>query len=219
MEDIKNLKKVLSGQREELIEEMKKKMEEASNKRNFERAKKLKEQIKSLQHIRDIGMISEPRITKFDGARDFRIEGYDISNISGTSAVGSMVSFKDGKPDKKYYRKFKIKTIKKQNDPGMMEEVLERRLKHEEWPYPDLIVVDGGKPQISAVEGVLSESGLEIPTIGIAKGPDRNKNEFLGGEIPDWTDKETLKKVRDEAHRFAIKYHKKLRAEKSGIED
>lgn len=144
------------------------------------------------------------------------IEGYDISNISGKFAVGSKVSFKDGKPDKKKYKHFKMETPGP-NDFAMMEELLTRRLKMvEQDPEPDLIVIDGGKGQLGMACGVLEELNLtHIPIIGLAKEfeeiyvpnskrpiiiPKNNKALHL------------LQQVRDESHRFAITYHRKLRS-------
>ncbi|WP_405267756.1 excinuclease ABC subunit UvrC [Methanobrevibacter sp.] len=144
------------------------------------------------------------------------IEGYDISNISGKFAVGSKVSFKDGKPNKKMYKHFKMETPGP-NDFAMMEELLTRRLKLiDSDPEPDLIVIDGGKGQLGMACGVLEELNLtHIPVIGIAKEfeeiyvpnskrpiiiPKNNKALHL------------LQQVRDESHRFAITYHRKLRS-------
>ncbi len=144
------------------------------------------------------------------------IEGYDISNISGKFAVGSKVSFKDGKPNKKMYKHFKMETPGP-NDFAMMEELLTRRLKLiDSDPEPDLIVIDGGKGHLGMACGVLEELNLtHIPVIGLAKEfeeiyvpnskrpiiiPKNNKALHL------------LQQVRDESHRFAITYHRKLRS-------
>ena len=144
------------------------------------------------------------------------IEGYDISNISGKFAVGSKVSFKDGKPDKKRYKHFRMETPGP-NDFAMMEELLTRRLKMvDSDPEPDLMVIDGGKGQLGMACGVLEKLNLtHIPVIGLAKEfeeiyipnskrpiiiPKNNKALHL------------LQQVRDESHRFAITYHRKLRS-------
>jgi excinuclease ABC subunit C len=95
----------------------------------------------------------------------------------------------------------------------MLREVIERRLGNE-WDLPNLMLIDGGKGQVHAAEAVLSEQGMKIPVVGIAKGPERKKNEFIGA-VPKWADEKTLIRVRDEAHRFAISYHRKLRGAKS----
>nr|WP_295001538.1 excinuclease ABC subunit UvrC [uncultured Methanobrevibacter sp.] len=144
------------------------------------------------------------------------IEGYDISNISGKFAVGSKVSFKEGKPNKKMYKHFKMETPGP-NDFAMMEELLTRRLKMiDRDPEPDLIVIDGGKGQLGMAYGVLEKLNLtHIPIIGLAKEfeevftphssrpiiiPKNNSALYL------------LQQVRDESHRFAITYHRKLRS-------
>lgn len=210
--DVRNLKKVLQGKKKDLVDDLEKKMRKASDDQKFEEAGVLKRQIFALTHINDTALIGESKIGDEDSGG--RIEGYDISNISGTSAVGSMVVFEGKSPKRKDYRKFKIRTIRGQDDTGMMKEVMKRRLGHEDWLLPDLILVDGGKGQVNAVQKVLSEEGFNIPVVGIAKGPERKKNEFIG-KIPEGIDENTLIRVRDEAHRFAIKYHKDLRGKKS----
>jgi len=141
------------------------------------------------------------------------IEGYDISNIGGKEAVGSMVVFRDGKPDKSSYKKFRIKTIEGPNDFGMMQEVLWRRLNNSEWELPDIILIDGGLGQVSAVKEVLDRNGYNIPLVGLAKReevvwlPDGNRF-----KLPRRSEAlKLLQRIRDEAHRFAVRYHHQLR--------
>lgn len=158
----------------------------------------------------------------------FSIECFDISNIQGSIAVASMVRFEDGKPAKSRYRRYRIKTVFGANDYAMMYEVLQRRLKRaeqEDWELPDLILIDGGKGQLNIVHQVLSELGFldKVKLASIAKG-----REEVGIDkiyIPGRKDSVPLTKnsqellflmrIRDEAHRFAITYHKKLRAKKA----
>ena len=148
-----------------------------------------------------------------------RIETYDISNLQGRLPVGSMVVFSEGIPSKSQYRKFEIKSLPAEpNDVAMMVEVLTRRLKHEDSKFserfPDLIVIDGGKPQVNAIAKVISALEKEIPVIGLAK---REEEVFLPNRRkPVPFPKESaalrlLKQTRDEAHRFAITYHKSRR--------
>lgn len=145
-----------------------------------------------------------------------RIECYDISNTSGLNATGSMVVFTNGEKDSASYRRFKIKKFynNKPNDFAMMQEVLERRLQHKEWPTPSLIIVDGGKGQVSSVKDSLEKYNLNIPLIGLAKREETiitsNLKEIL---LPENSKSlHLIMRLRDEAHRFAITYHKKLRA-------
>ncbi|MCL4400211.1 excinuclease ABC subunit UvrC [Patescibacteria group bacterium] len=210
--NIKNIKLFFSGKKGRIIKSLESEMKRASKTLNFERAGELKRQLFALQHIQDVALIKEDEIsnTKYQIQNTkYRIEGYDISNISGTSAVGSMVVFTNNEPDKSEYRKFKIKTVFKPDDFGMLKEVLERRLGNN-WPLPDLFLIDGGRGQVSAIRGILDMAGIKIPVVGIAKGPERKRNDVTG-EIPSFTNLKTLIKIRDEAHRFAISYHKKIR--------
>ncbi|WEU40459.1 MAG: excinuclease ABC subunit UvrC [Candidatus Odinarchaeum yellowstonii] len=145
-----------------------------------------------------------------------KIEAFDISNIRGAQPVGSRVVFLNGYPFKKGYRMYKIKTVKGQNDYEMLKEVLNRRLKRiSSDETPDLIVVDGGRGQLNAALDVLTDHGLNIPVIGLAKEKDEvytplSKEPLL---FPDDSGfKKTLQYIRDEAHRFAVNYHRKLRS-------
>lgn len=215
LKNIRNIKLFFDGKKRQVVIALKKEMKQASAALEFERAEKLQRRIFALQHIRDVALIGDSQISvpDEDGKPKIRIEGYDISNISGTSAVGSMVVFENGAPNKSEYRKFKIRTFDASNDVGMMREVLRRRFQNS-WPLPQVILIDGGAPQVSVAHKVLAEFSLNIPIVGIAKGPERKKNEFIGA-IPAGVTPITLIRVRDEAHRFAISYHKKLRATKS----
>ncbi|MEK7181202.1 MAG: excinuclease ABC subunit UvrC [Patescibacteria group bacterium] len=209
--NIKNIKLFFAGKKKKILESLKKEIRVLSKNLEFEKAEKTKHQIFALQHIQDTAFISESEVISpklLVNSR--RIEGYDISNISGTSAVGSMVVFMNGKPERSSYRKFKIYTVKGPDDTGMIKEILSRRLRHKEWPFPDLILIDGGGGQINAAKSALVVAGLKIPVIGIVKGPERKRNDIIG-LAPKWIDKKVLIQVRDEAHRFAISYHKKLR--------
>jgi excinuclease ABC subunit C len=221
---IDRLKLFLEGKKKAVLKSLEKDMKEQSKKQEFEKADKLRRQIFALQHIRDIALIADNETLMMGASAlkpGYRIEGYDISNISGTSAVGSMVVFEDGEANKNEYRKFKIKSIFQPNDVGMLKEVLERRFAHadasegskDRWAMPDLILVDGGLAQVNMARRVLLQAQLKIPILGIAKGPRRDRNDIIG-LIPKGVHKETLVKVRDEAHRFAIGYHRVLRARK-----
>ncbi len=210
LKTIRNIKLFLQGKKKVLLKKLEAEMKSASKKLEFERAEKLRRQIFALRHIRDVALITgddiEARSMKYEARR---IEGYDVSNISGSSATGSMVVFANGKPDKDEYRRFRISTIKQADDVGMIKEVLRRRFNNP-WPYPAMILIDGGKGQVNAVKSVLNEFGLKLPVVGIAKGPTRKKNEFVGYK-PTPEEEKLLIKVREEAHRFAISYHRKLR--------
>ena len=149
-----------------------------------------------------------------------RIESYDISNIQGSLATGSMVVFTDGNSDKKEYRKFKIKGMESPNDFAMLQQVARRRFadKHNDWPKPDLVLIDGGKGQLSAVGKIFSELEIDIPLVAVAK---REEEIFIPDSkepirLPYDSDALYLvQRMRDEAHRFTISYHRNLRSKKS----
>jgi excinuclease ABC subunit C len=162
-----------------------------------------------------------------------RIECYDISNIHGADAVGSGVAFIDGEPSKHHYRHYKIRTVSGSDDYGMMREVLERRLSRgmKEGDLPDLLVVDGGRGQLNVALAVLERLGTEnVDTVGIAKVRESDSKRKVRGKekiyvpgLPDplllegnSTALYLLERVRDEAHRFAITHHKRLRSKKIG---
>ena len=157
-----------------------------------------------------------------------RVECYDISDIHGTLAVGSMVVFEEGKPKPSHYRRFRIKTVSGANDYAMLQEVLERRFKQvknnngkssQTWKIlPDLILIDGGKGQLNSAMEVLEKTGLQIPMIGLAK---ENEEIFLPGKknpviLPKTSPGlQLLQQLRDEAHRFAISYFTRLHKRKT----
>ncbi len=150
------------------------------------------------------------------------IEGFDISNTGGEESVGSLIVFRDGRPDKDGYRKFLIRTVEGSNDVASLEEVISRRYRRaleEKGPLPDLIVVDGGKPQLGAAQKALAGLGLSgVPLVAIAKKeeilytPERRDGIRLEGTSPAL---KLIQAVRDETHRFAIVFHRGRRAKKS----
>jgi excinuclease ABC subunit C len=154
-----------------------------------------------------------------------RMEGYDISNIQGGAAVGSMVVFDKGKPKPAHYRRFRIKTVSGANDYAMLQEILKRRFKRSSdasgtWAIlPDLILIDGGKGQLNAVRTVMTELGAEsVSTASIAKEneeifiPERTEPIILDRCSPGL---KLLQHLRDEAHRFALGYHHKIHKRES----
>lgn len=222
---IKSIVTVLNGKRKVLLTGLKKRMREAARRDDFEEAARLRDQIKGLENIFEHQNLSLPQTPLFWNKIESilknllafrgeisRVEGYDISNISGTEATGSMVVFLNGKPVKYEYRRFRIKTVSGANDTAMLKEVLRRRFSHTEWPLPDLILIDGGKPQLNAAL-LITRSRVKI--IALAKREEKlyikpGKNPIPLKNLPEHV-ANFLKLVRDESHRFAKKYHHKLR--------
>lgn len=214
---IKPLILFLQGKKFTVIKNFVKQMKEASKAENFEEAARLRNQIKSLQKIQDTALlnINFLREAAAGKSQPLRIEGYDISNLGASNMVGSMVVFDERGPMKSQYRKFNIKTVVGQSDVDCLSEVVSRRLRHSEWPLPDIFLIDGGQPQVNAVSRILQKQKISRPVIGIAKGPRRKKNEFIVVR-PAWAKlarqhENLLIRVRDEAHRFAIEFQRKKR--------
>ena len=143
-----------------------------------------------------------------------RIESFDISNIQGVDSIGAMVVFTDGKKDKKEYRRYKIKTVEGPNDYDSMAEVLERRIQRDN--YPDLILLDGGKGQVSAVQKVFDKYGVEIPLWGMFKDDRHRTKGLISSKKEIVLDKTSnlyrfVASIQEEVHNYAISYHRSLR--------
>ena len=178
------------------------------------------EKIPALKHIQDAALIKDEIGNWNLGIENYaqhaqRIEGYDVSHLAGKETYGSMVVFINGVPDKNQYRLFKIKEAPANDDLRALEEMITRRLRHAEWRYPDLILIDGGKPQISFISKTLKKQNVNIPLVGISKfGDDKlvfsPKIKSSSKELVQ-SMKNILLKVREEAHRFAIKASRRQR--------
>jgi len=241
--DIKRIQKILSGESQKMVQAIKREMDTSSESLNYEEAAKYRDLLSKFAYITQSfktaqTYINNPYFTEdiANKAREDlaqlipnikapigRIECYDISNISGKEAVGSMVVATNGKIDKSQYRRFRIKFKNTSDDFEMMREVLRRRFSRSlsdtvksKWVMPNLVILDGGKGQVSAGLEVLKEKNLDIPLIGIAKRLETLVF-FAGGEFKEAAaprGNEGLKlvqRLRDEAHRFAQSYHHKLR--------
>ena len=239
--NIKKLILILKGKRTTVLNSLKKEMKVLSKENKFEEAGRIRDSINNLQqvmsHTRVINgsaeivvNLSSDKFTTISptqgigktlgkiigaGKNIHKIECYDVSNIQGKFATGSMVVFIDGAPAKSQYKKFRIKMENKPNDIAMLKEILQRRLTHKEWQYPDVILIDGGIAQLNVAVSVKNILAPGIKIISIAK---RNKDLYIEGRS-DFVPLKNLPReiynlvlqLDDEAHRFAINYHKKLR--------
>ena len=167
-------------------------------------------------------MLKESTVVKYDKTSGGVQMGSKV--MVKFSAQGGSASGGDYFPEKSAYRKFKIKTVEGQSDVDCLREVLERRIARiltqndaDRWPAPDVILIDGGKPQVNAAMQILKKHKLNIPLVGIAKGPERKRNDFIFGvktrEFIKFVNEnqDLLIRVRDEAHRFAITFQRSLR--------
>ena len=238
--NLHNLIRYLNGDRKKLILDLEKQMKSAAALHDFEEAAKLRDEYFGLKGLKRKIIFSDKEFLDLSSDKALlelkqllnlqdpprRIEGYDISHISGTNTVASMVVFQNGASDRTAYRKFKIRSSKN-DDTASMYEVIFRRLKHQEWPFPDLIILDGASPQLSAVLGLLSAAN--IPVIGRNKSGDHTRNADVNLIIPikqpdgrylfqskvysnDSHLAKLITMIDEESHRFAITYHRQLRS-------
>lgn len=206
---IRNIILFCEGKKKRLVLTLRREMNRAAKNFEFEKAGRIKKTIFALEHIQDIALLKRTQ-QKVDA----RIEAYDIAHISGTAMSGAMVVVEDGAPNKNEYRKFTIKTVAGSNDTAALKEVLLRRFRHREWPYPQLIVIDGGVAQKNTAERTLKELGLTIPIVSVVKDDRHRPRAILGiASIKHSTSdvENAILLANSEAHRFALGHHKKLR--------
>jgi excinuclease ABC subunit C len=236
--NIRNIVRVLSGETKTIIREFERERDSLSKNEKFEEAALLQRKIDALHYITqpirqpfeyeinpnlrtDIRKRETDELMNVLNREGYalsslrKIECYDISNTQGTNATGSMVVFVDGEKESSLYRKFKIRKDGIPNDFAMHQEVMGRRLKHkEDWPFPELFIIDGGKGQVSSVKKVFEELGIDRPIIGLAKREETIVTSDLKEvSLPKHSPAlQLIMRIRDEAHRFAITYHRKLRS-------
>ena len=210
LQNIKYLKLFFNGKKKNIIQDLKKLMMQKAKEKEFEKAQELKKQLFALQHINDIALLKlEPSAYRL--APSFKIEAYDIAHMGGKNMVGVMVVVNDGEVEKSEYKKFKIRTQDSSNDTGALKEVLERRLAHTEWTYPNLIVVDGGVAQINIAQKVLTRFNLVIPVVSVVKDEHHKARAIMGDRELGLKYKREILLANSESHRFAIAYHKNMR--------
>ena len=225
--NIRSIRFILDGKKDDLYRNLHLEMEDLARQKNFEGAARLRDQIRAIGALYsgtgDINYFKEAeQLQRAIGLEraPVRMECFDISNIMGNQSVGSMVSFLNGKPDKNNYRRFRIKTVKGIDDFQMIAEVVRRRytrLQKENLSFPDLIVIDGGKGQLGAAMLELKKLKLSLAVISLAK---REEEIFIPGKrnsiklAQDSLGLKLLMRIRDEAHRFGLKYHTLLRSKK-----
>ncbi|NOU36001.1 MAG: excinuclease ABC subunit UvrC [Kiritimatiellaceae bacterium] len=235
MERVQTACAFLRGERPEFIKEVRAQMEAAAEKHRFEEAAALRDMMFLLTRaVKERALVRKTdRMLIDDADRGIQelgealglarpprvIECFDISNISGTYAVASMVAAVDGVPAPQRYRRFRIKTVEGSDDPRMMAEAVRRRygrLKEEQGAMPDLIVVDGGITQLRAAGAALAELGVKLPIVGLTKQFEEIVRDNRPGlQLPrDSNALRVITGLRDEAHRFAISYHRRLRSQR-----
>lgn len=222
---VEELRLFLEGRKDELVGLLTVRMSEESARQNFEEASRIKKQIEALISVKQDRVRYAPggelkELKDIIGSdKEIRsIEAFDISDIMGKLAVGSMIFFQNGRPRRNEYKRFRIEDISGMDDYAMMRQIVRRRysrLVAENLPLPDLILIDGGKGHLFAAIDEVKKLGLAVPVMSVAK---EFENIFIEGrKEPIILPRESkllhlVKRIRDEAHRFAIAYHKKLRS-------
>jgi excinuclease ABC subunit C len=198
------------GKKKKIIKDLERQMHHLAKEEQFEEAHEMKKKIFALKHIHDISLIrKESREYRDD--RSFRIEAYDAAHLSGKNVVGVMAAVIAGVPDPSAYRKFIIRSFEGVHDPKAVAEMLERRLAHPEWRYPNIIVVDGSTAQKNSAVHILKKHNTVIPVVGVVKDERHKPKRIIGPQ-------ELIRKHRDaillsnaEAHRFALSFHQQRR--------
>ncbi len=201
---IRNLVLFFEGKKGKLIKTLEKEMNAYAKIQEFEKAKQTRNTIYALNHIQDVSLIKNEANEYIEG---FRIESYDIAHMSGKDTVGVMTVIINGEVQKSQYKKFKISKDANDDTAGL-KEILTRRFNHPEWKFPDLIVIDGGMGQINAAKEIVKD----IPIISVVKNDAHKPDHFLGDSNLIEKNKKEILLANSEAHRFAIAYHKKVRA-------
>ena len=228
--NIKKLILILQGKRNTVLNSLRKEMKQLSKENKFEEAGKIRDRIYHLQQVMAHTSVMEtPKLLQENNSGEtlakildtnpvHKVECYDISNIQGKFAVGSMVVFVDGQSDKSQYKKFKIQRENTPNDIAMLKEVITRRLTHPEWGYPEVMLIDGGIAQLNVAINAknLQKETSQIKIISIAKGKQElwieGRQEPISLKLLPREIFNLVKNLDDEAHRFAISYHKLLRS-------
>lgn len=204
---INHIRLFFEGHKNDIIRQLEREMKTAAKELRFERAGEVKRTLFGLRHIQDMALIKDDLREK----HAHRIEAYDVAHLGGTASVGVMVVVEESRPNKGEYRQFRLRDKHNGNDLSALGEILMRRLRHREWPLPELIVVDGALLQLGRAEQVLREAGVTIPIVGVVKDARHQPERLVGPEaLIERFEKEVLL-ANSEAHRFAIAFHRERR--------
>src|SRR3989338_887769 len=225
---IRKVSLLLSGRGKELRVMLEREMRQAAKEERFEDAAEARRELFALDHIQDVSLIKDEHLERSPSTSSGRfagrrIEAYDTAHLSGTNAIGVMTVIVDGSPVKKEYRTFRIrgstsspqaasKEKKKLNDDiASLKEVLSRRLNHPEWPFPKVIVVDGGRTIKKAAEVVLKNVDIKIPVVAVVKDERHRPREVIGARVAGIAEADAVL-ANAEAHRFSLARHRRARS-------
>lgn len=260
---IRRLEFFLSGKKVKILRELEREMKRAAKSEQFEKAAEYKRQLFALKHIQDVALLQRDADgRRFESADKrgytsqsasirgsssehprFRVEAYDLSHFGGKEIVGAMAVILDGVAVPSEYRLFKIRGLRGANEPAGMEEIIRRRFNHPEWPFPSLIVVDGGEMQKRAAERAVASAGKLIPVVAVVKDEKHRPREIIGLKVSERRGEQRMLKIKparrglgvggdkglgirhgdillaaSEAHRFALKFQRKRRSKDFGLD-
>jgi len=212
---------LFSAKKKSLLTALEREMKRAARDERFEEADTLKRQLFALQHIRDVTLIKED--LKRPESTSFRVEAYDTAHTRGDSPRGVMAVVEDGEARPAEYRIFTIRGWKnrdmklhpymgvkeKEDDFAALEEIIRRRARHPEWPYPKLVVIDGGRAHLARAKKVLKEAGMQAEAVSVVKDEHHRPREILGSSAVVHAHESSILLANSEAHRFAIGRHRR----------
>lgn len=204
---VKHIVLLFEAQKSKLLKMLEREMNNYSKNEEFEMAHTIKKQLFALKHIQDIRLLKEE--LRVPDSVAFRIEAYDTAHSGGTASRGVMVSVVDGEAVPSEYRLFSIKKAIKGDDFGALKEIIERRAKHAEWPFPRLVVIDGGRAHITLAKKVLRDVGMDADVVSVVKDIKHKPREILGSSAYAITHESSILLANSEAHRFSLQAHRK----------
>jgi len=211
---IRNIELFFRGKKTDLVRKLVREMNSSASRLEFERADGIKKTIFALGHIHDVSLLSGESVETDGNGNSVRIEAYDVAHLGGKSSVGVMTVFRGNVADKESYRKFLLRGAHVGNDLTALEEILRRRVKHTEWPMPDIVAVDGSLLQHGVAEHVFAEAGdayAGVRIVGVVKNAKHQPERLVGDGTAIADYRRAILLSNAEAHRSAITYHRKRR--------
>ena len=214
---IRNIELFFLGKKTMLVRNLEREMKSEAKALRFERAGELKKTLFALAHIQDVALLKRDMfgsVSESSSRGSFgvsRVEAYDVAHLGGAETVGVMTVVSGGEAQKSEYRKFLIRETTNGNDFAALEELLRRRFGHPEWPFPDLVVVDGSHLQRHVAESVLRDFALDIPVVSVVKNEHHQPKGILGPKKERDAHRDAILLANSESHRFAISFHRKRR--------
>ncbi|TAK59138.1 hypothetical protein EPO14_00695 [Patescibacteria group bacterium] len=203
---VRNIVLLFEAKKSTLLKTLEREMMKSAKAEDFEEAEKLKRQVFALRHIQDISLVKEE--LRAPESSEFRIEAYDTAHIRGSAPRGVMSVIVDGKAVPAEYRTFTIRDAKAGDDYAALTEIITRRANHPEWPFPKLIVIDGGKTHLNIAKKLLVKVGIDADVVSVVKDERHRPREILGGTALAVTHESSILLANSEAHRFSIARHR-----------